>query len=419
MKSIQQIIIVLLLLLVSTILNAQVGEEDKKKDGSGFGGPDQVDRQLEEDNRPKPSFFEFGFMQPYFDFKKNLKEKTGFNYGLDYTGAYFKANKSMGEIDAGGGMVRFYGSLDLIGRGDDNTGALNFKVEHRHKYGAVALSAFASEFGYVGSVEPTFHDEKFRLTNLYYRQKFFNGRFAVIGGLLDAADWLDVYMLASPWQHFTNYVFSTGSATMYIPNDAALGIGMAGYLTDHIYLMASIVDAGSDPTEPFKSFETFFSNNDYFTSIEIGWVSSTERQFFDNIHLTYWYSDGSDVTGSPLGWGLAFSASYLLQDKFLPFIRAGYSKDGGTLLQKSVAAGIGYQPDWAGSLLGAAIGWGEVNETTFAPNLDNQITMEVFYRLQVSSRIEITPDVQYLINPANNTEASSIFLWGVRGRIVL
>jgi porin len=419
MKSINQTLYILLFSLCSITLLGQESEEENKKDGSGFGGPNQVDRQLKEDNRPKPSIFELGFMDPYYDFKKNLKENTIFNYGLDYTGAYFWADKSLGYNSAGGGMLRFYGSLNLVGKGEENTGALNFKIEHRHKYGAVVMSAFTSEFGYVGSIEPTFHDEKFRLTNFYWRQKFFDNKLAIIGGLLDAADWLDIYMLASPWLHFTNYVFSTGSATMYIPNDAALGAGFAAYLTDHIYIIASIVDAGSDPTEPIKSFETFFSNNEYFKSVEVGWVSSTERQFFDNIHVTYWNSDGSSVTGAPSGWGLAFSATFLIQDKILPFLRGGYSKDGGTLLQKSIAAGIGYQPDWAGSLLGAAIGWGEANEVTFSPDLDKQITMELFYRVQLSQRVEFTPDVQYLINPALNPDVSSVFVWGLRGRLVL
>ncbi len=44
-------------------------------------------------------------------------------------------------------MVRLYGSLDLIGRGKKNSGALNFKVEHRHKYGDIAVSDLGLETG--------------------------------------------------------------------------------------------------------------------------------------------------------------------------------------------------------------------------------------------------------------------------------
>jgi len=72
MKSIYQSIFILLFLLVSITLFAQETEEDKKKDGSGFAGSDQVERQLEDDNESKDAFFELGFLRPYFDF--NIKK---------------------------------------------------------------------------------------------------------------------------------------------------------------------------------------------------------------------------------------------------------------------------------------------------------------------------------------------------------
>jgi porin len=103
----------------------------------------------------------------------------------------------------------------------------------------------------------------------------------------------------------------------------------------------------------------------------------------------------------------------------MPFIRGGYAKDGGTLLQKSMNAGLGYYRQEGGNLLGAAIGWGEINETTWAEGLDNQLSMEIFYRMQVSSHLAITPDLQYLVNPALNPNANSILLWGVRARLAL
>jgi len=385
----------------------------------GFGGPGQVENQMAKDNEPKSPFFELGFIQPYFDFKARLKEHTGFGYGLDYSAAYFGASQSLGEKNAGSGMVRLYGSWELIGKGSENTGALNFKVEHRHTYGQIPLSGLGFEMGYVGMILPPFNDNTFRLTNFYWRQRFVGGRISVMVGLLDATDYLDVYAMASPWMHFSNFAFSTGSEVMYIPNDANLGIALGAYLSEHIYAIAGINDAGSDPMNPLKSFETFFTNKDYFTSVELGWVSSKARHFFDNVHLTYWHSDGSDVTASLPGWGLSFSGTYFIQDKFMPFLRGGYAKDGGTLLQKSANAGFGYQAKAGGSLLGIAVGWGQPNETSFGPDLKNQGTIEAFYRIQISTKFDITPDIQFLVNPALNPDVSSIFMWGIRSRLVL
>ena len=408
---------IITLLLFLSVTFAQETKDPEK--GKGFGGPDQVEKQLAEDAEEKQPFFELGFLNSYFDFKDNLKESSGLSFSVDYTSVFLGANESLDKKNASSGMVRLFGSWDLVNRGEKNSGAFIFKVEHRHKYSDIAPKGFGFNLGYVGMIEPPFSDDKLRWTNLYWRQRLLDGKLSFVVGLLDATDYVDVYALASPWMHFMNFAFSTGSETVYIPNDAALGIAVAGMLTDNIYIIANISDAGSDTTDPLKNFETFFSNSDYFKSAEVGWVTSKDRFFFDNIHLTYWHSDGSDVTSSLPGWGIAFSATHYFEDKWLPFIRGGYVEDGGTLLQKSLTAGVGYQPVQGGNLLGAAIGWGEVNETSWMAGLDDQITMELFYRVQLSTRIALTPDVQYLINPALNPDASSIFIWGIRARLAL
>ena len=80
-------------------------------------------------------------------------------------------------------------------------------------------------------------------------------------------------------------------------------------------------------------------------------------------------------------WGLVFSGTWFFKDKFMPFVRGGFCEDGGTLLQKSVNVGFGWSQSKRSNVLGAAIGWGEINETTWAEGLSDQVTMEVFYRL--------------------------------------
>ncbi len=411
--------ITILMFFLSSFLLAQESGDQKDQKKGGFGGPYQVENQLEKDNELKQAYFELGFMQAYSDFKDRLKEKTGLSFGLDYSAGYFKANEALGHNDAGSGMLRLYSSWELVNRGESNSGALIIKGSHRHKYGAISIKEYGFELGYVGMEMPAFNNDGFRLTNFYWRQRFLKDRVSVVIGLLDATDYEDVYMLASPWNGFMNFAFSTGSETMYLPNDAALGIAIGAYLTKNLYAIANISDAGSVPTKPLETFETFFAKNEYFKTFEVGWVSSKEKFFYDNIHLTYWNSDGSNVTASLPGWGLAFSATHFYGGKWYPFIRGGYAEDGGALLQKSFTAGIGFQSTPGGSQLGAAFGWGEPNETTFSEGLRDQYTFDIFYRVQLSSRMEITPDIQYLINPALNPDVASIFVWGVRGRLVL
>ena len=91
-------------------------------------------------------------------------------------------------------------------------------------------------------------------------------------------------------------------------------------------------------------------------------------------HLTLWHVDARDELGAPSGWGANFSWSRYYNDRFMPFVRAGYTDDSGSLLEKSVSAGLGYRPGPTtkapGDLIGAAFNWGEVNENSFGPGLD-------------------------------------------------
>ena len=100
----------------------------------------------------------------------------------------------------------------------------------------------------------------------------------------------------------------------------------------------------------------------------------------------------------------------------MPFVRGGYAKDGGSLLQKSLSLGIGYQTTAFSGLVGAAFNWGEPNDDTFAPGLEDQYAIEVFYRVPILKRFAITGDIQYIKDPALNPSKNTIWMFNLRGR---
>jgi len=359
--------------------------------------------------------------EPYFQWKKGVQEKYGLAFGVDYSMAYAAAsdNPPSAEDSAGSGIGRFFGSWELVGRESGNTGAFVWKMEHRHSYTDIPVSAFGFNLGYAGLMEAPFSDQGFRWTNLYWRQSLNEKRITLLGGFLDATDYVDVYALASPWTGFLNFAFSTGTLTIPLPNDATLGAAAGAMATDTIFLIGGLVDRNSDPTDPFEGFDTFFSDNEYFKSIEIGWTPSQDRIYLDNAHLTFWHADERTKAGEPDGWGFNISYSRYLAEKWMPFIRAGYAKDGGSLMQKSVSVGFGYQPVPKGDLLGLGFNWGEPNEDTFSPGLRDQYTAEIFYRWQLAPQFAITPDVQLLIDPALNPEEDQLWIFGLRARLAL
>jgi hypothetical protein len=159
------------------------------------------------------------------------------------------------------------------------------------------------------------------------------GDLVFLGGWLDTGDYVDVYMLASPWTNFFNYVFSTGGAAMPIPTEG-LGIALGGYLNNSLYMIA------------------------------------------------------------------------------------GFADDGGAILQKTLSTGFAYQTVPAGNQLGIGYNWGEPSESTFEPGLRDQTSVELYYRIQLFKELAITPDVQYIKNPALDPTEDSWWVFGLRARLV-
>lgn len=233
-------------------------------------GPDQTENLMTLDRRTQP-LYESQFLKGIAENRDALAADSGFAWSLDYTAVWQGVSESLGDDSAGSGMVRFFGSWDLVNRDETDKGSLIWKVEHRHAYTDTPVSGLGFESGYVGLFEPPFSDQGGRLTNLYWKQTTNEGRGTFVAGFLDITDFYDVYLLASPWTGFNNFVFSTSSATADLPAEAALGAAYGHMLGEEFYFQAGIVDAESDPTDPFGSV---WENQNFYSYVEFGWTPS-------------------------------------------------------------------------------------------------------------------------------------------------
>ncbi len=357
--------------------------------------------------------------ESWFEWKDRVQKEHGLALGLDYTAVILGATESLADRRASGGIARLFGYWDLTGRGTLNTGTFIWKFEHRHRIGSIAPSDFASAVGYAGDFESPFNNEGFRFTNLYWRQRVDGPRSLVAGGFLDVTDYVDAYPLASAWSGFMNFAFDTGSATIGLSDDAALGIAGRTMLDENFYALAGVTNANADPESPFSEVSSFFSDNEYFSSIEFGWVASPDRKDYENAHVTLWHLDSSDKNGQPGGRGAAFSVVQYFDDRWMPFVRGGIANDGGVFLERSISAGLGYGVVPKRDLLGIGFNWGRPNKSRFGPGLRDQYTLEVFYRMRLTTSLTVTPDIQYIRNPALNPVVDDLWVFGFRARLAL
>ena len=384
----------------------------KRKRRPKFGGPSSVAGTIRRDKGVTP------LVETYFDFKERLEKDRGLEYGLDYLPIYQRASDSPGERNAADGVVRLFTRWEAVNRGTENNGALVGKLEYRHRLGTdISPQDLGPEIGYAGLTTAPFGDRGWTLPNLFWEQHLAGNRVAFVAGIVDAADYVDPYVLNDSWSHFYNQAFAT-NPTIPLPAQG-LGAAVRGRIGPHLYVIAGIADSNGDPTDLGDSWSSFFDTGEHFTHIELGWVPSHERRFTDNIHLTAWHADDLEQADVPGGQGLAFSWNRLLREKWAPFVRAGYADDGGAMWERSLSGGVGYSPRGASDLLGVGVNWGRPSKDTFGPGLDDQYTVEIFYRWQPLRLLTISPDLQLLFDPALDPNEDLIAVLGVRIRLAL
>ncbi len=391
-----------------------------------FGGPGSTGAELKAENAPAPTGDLIKDLMPgWFAAKERIKQAYGLAYGVNYSTAYQKASDALGDDNAWGGIFQLPASWTVMqNKGRGSTGAIVFKAENRHK---ISTDLAPQDLGIQGigtaSITATqFSDKGWILTNLYWQHKLNDGKLAYIVGQIDNTDFLDIYAAINPQSAFMNLNFSTNPTIGIV--DQGFGIAGGAALSDNIYLVGSVADAGADPSKPGTSFKDFFDKNEYFKHIEIGYTTAWDRRYLDNVHLVYWESDrqtdDAGLTVEPAGSGWTFSAAYFYQDRYLPFLRYGDSDGGGGALnEKLLSAGLGIYFGETGDAFGVGLSRSTPSALTFAPGLDDQYTAEVFYRYMLSKHLAITPDLQYIKEPALNPNQNSIWVAGIRVRLTL
>ena len=187
-------------------------------------------------------------------------------------------------------------------------------------------------------------------------------------------------------------------------------------LTDNFYVLGGIVDANGNPEDFWESAENVYDDKEFFSTVEFGWTSAQSAIFLDNYHITFWHKDEREEFNKPSGWGLNVSFARFVNESWMPFLRGGWSDDGDSLLDRSISTGIGYRLANKVDLIGWGVSWGQPNPNQGAGD-DDQVASELFYRLQVGKRIQLTADVQYIRDPAANPVEDSLWMFGVRAKL--
>lgn len=341
--------------------------------------------------------------------KKELEARIGLAYGFDNQTQYFGTDSDRSPSDAASNVFRFYGTWTATGRGTPNNGALIFKIENRSAVGDnIPTPALGPSLGYAGVFSSTYSDAGTILTNLYWRQRFADGRGSFVIGQVDTYDYVNVNSLSSPWDSFTNLAFE--QQPTYAGPSQGLGAALQWRFTSNWAVLGGFADANGDPSDPGKSAQAFFDTGETFKHFAIGWSPDWADRYDQAVQLTFWQVDEREEAGVEDGRGVAFALS-TRSDKWRPFLRAGYADGAGAVLDRAISVGIGYDARDGKDLAGLGVGWGRAPD-----NSRDQFTLEAFYRYDMTSFLQLTPEIQYVIDPANDPATDEILVVGFRLR---
>lgn len=396
-------------------LDTEAPEQQPASTYPEIGGPTSVRGQIEEDEGVRkarermPGFRDA--LEPWFAWKRRIKEKNGLELSFDYSALYQGASASLtDEDDAAVGVIRGYGRWTAVGRGTENTGILVFKVENRHRLGTeLAPSNLGFEVGYLGITGTLYSDVGSVLTDLNWQQRWDGGRTGMIVGRYDPNDYLDVLGYSNPWTTFSNLSVLVNTS-IALP-DASAGIGFGHWLNDQWAIGVTADDANGVLSEV-----GFFDHGwEFYTSGEIMWTPEREHRYTKNVHMMLWHVDEREDAGVPQSHGVAFGANWLVGEKWLPFARAGWSDGGAPLMNATLTAGVLHRVGERADLLGLGFNWGDPSDD----GLRDQYSGELFFRFQLSQNLALTPSAQLLVDPANNPDEDQIWVLGLRVRLAL
>ena len=388
--------------------------------GLDFGGPESVSAQLSRADEVRDALYEWPIFDGYFDWKRQVNEDYNVSFGLQYYFLFQQASDSLPNADdnAFGNIFRFLGKWTTWEKDNGNLGRIEWRFESRSNMfdfqapgslgGATGIAALQPGFAYSESFD-------LDLAVLNWTQGFANGTAGYAVGRLA----FDVYLDAMPFQTFSKGFLNRSfilNPTLPTTGIGALGGVVRGMITDNFWAGAQIHDANAVSGE--FDFDTV-REGEWLTAVEVGWTPSQAQRKTNMVQFTYWNKDERSAAGVSKGSGWAVSAAWKLNDKYFPFIRFGSSDGGaGVAAEESFSAGVEISRP-RGEIWTIGAGWAKPSEETFGTGLDNETALETSYKFQIASNFSLLADGQFIFNPANNPDKSSIFVIGVRAIFTL
>lgn len=343
----------------------------------------------------------------YFEWKDAFGKETGINYVIE--------DRLINQW--GDGASIYDNELNLIVRWDvfaDDTfgaGSLNVWGQFAQSIGGHTAGRFQSDLGVLsplngGNGGPGSTNEILQM--LAWEQILANGRFRIQFGKLAMRTLVNLNRYANgDSEMFFSPMLGNNPVAPYT---ALLGLGVFAQWREDDWYVSGVVRAPD--TKLGISFDAL-GDGDIAYIVEFGFTPEIEGLGRGEYRLTLSYDE--DTATRPDVFTVSLSADQDIGEHIGAFFR--YARgDTFRSFENRVAAGFqvlgpfGYADD----RIGAGFWWGDPVSNA----LNDEYGLEFFYRVQLTRALQITPDVQFVFDPAlTNDDVKAVF--GLRFRLVL
>ena len=243
---------------------------------------------------------------------------------------------------------------------------------------------------------------------LYWRQDFLEKRLSFYVGKLHPNEFVSLSMFNNDER--TQFLNGANDGNLGIASDGTYAGGGAVEIqaTPHFYLHAIAVDTEGAQQ---RNIETLVDRK-YMEGIELGWRSGSLGERYRRYRAGMWRDDTKEQ-GSGYGGGLGFDHEF--SNGWTPFGKLGLSTRKGSGIKQDVGVGLAQVRPFGrrGDMLGMAYSY-----TVASQGKHHESVFESFYRLRLTERVNIGPDVEVSIHPAYAAKEYTTTLLGMKMQVI-
>jgi hypothetical protein len=338
--------------------------------------------------------------------KKQLSERYGIIWALEDTLIYQAASGGVDPNDAMVNTLGLFATWKIIREQDGKDFAgLGFQGETRSNH-IDEFTALGDDLGTIWSPNDSTSDDYTKINQLWWGQRFGDGRFAYLVGKIDPGSRINENRFAGSGNtQFFGQPFATNPARSFPDN--GLGLMLRAEPNDQLFFHFTMSDSDA------------ISTHSPFTTVEGHWLYAGEvglrpmlKGFGQGVYRLMLYQRDAE-SADEFGWSL--SADQDLSDQYGVFLRYGGNDGDINAIEHLVSAGVSLLQPFGRKNDQAGIGVSYTHPT--ADGLRDAYSTELYYRLKLTDGVELSGSAQFIIDPsASDDDAAAVF--GLRCRVL-